>query len=472
MVSAGTFHAGGSLGQQYAATTRHGCVFVMGETAPARFCDRATGMLDAIPPGRDYPSGVHTCLVPALSRYPGPIQQIRRTTAMAAESIPFLRIGGIQIKLHITWLLIMMLVTWSLADSYFPDSVSGYSTGAYWLAGGIVAILFFVSLLAHELAHSLMARARGLKVVGITLYLFGGVSEIDEEATNAGDELRITVVGPLTSFALSAIFGGLWALMGGTSDLVTSALGYLAIINLFLGLFNLLPGLPLDGGRILHALVWLRTGDRTRATRVAVGSGVVVGYLLVTAGIIYVFTGYWVNGLWLIFLGWYLQSLAGREMQATQARSLFAGLRVADLTDPNPHAVDLDMSLERVVDDVMMRYQARAVPVVANGDFRGLLTLQRIAQTPKTDWPITQASSVMIPAEEVATASPEQSLESAIAMMQKRDVNQLVVLQNGAMVGLLNRSTVLRQLEIRQALSEDEQVPKKPRGLLGRVGER
>jgi CBS domain-containing protein len=250
---------------------------------------------------------------------------------------------------------------------------------------------------------------------------------------------------------------------------VSSALGYLAIINLMLGLFNLLPGLPLDGGRILHALVWRRTGDKAHATRVAVGAGVAVGYLLVTAGIIYVFTGYWVNGLWLVFLGWYLQSVAGRELQATQAHSLFAGMRAIDLTDTNPHAVDPDMSLEQVVDDVMMRYQARAVPVVANGVFRGLLTLQRIAQTPKTEWPAKSASAVMIPAEEVATVSPDQPLESAIAQMQKRDVNQLVVVENGALVGLLSRSTVLRQLEIRNALSKDGQTAGKPRRMAGRA---
>lgn len=373
---------------------------------------------------------------------------------MPGESIPLVRIGGIQIKIHVTWFLIALLVSWSLAGSYFPDSVAGYSTGAYWTAGIAVTILFFASLLAHELAHSLMARSRGLRVLGITLYLFGGVSEIEEEANNAKDELRVTVIGPLTSFALAAVFGALWLILNDASELATSALGYLAVINLFLGLFNLLPGLPLDGGRILHALVWLRSGDRTRATRVAVGAGIVLGYLMITVGIVWVFAGYWLDGLWFVFLGWYLQSLASQEWQSTQAKKLFEGLRVADLVEADPPTISPDMRLDDVVDQVMMPRQARAVPVVVDGAFLGLVTLESVARVPRANWPTTTAITVMIPERQVHTANPEDPLESAIVSMQKNDVNQLVVLQNGKLVGTLSRSTILRRLEIRQALAQ------------------
>jgi Zn-dependent protease len=372
---------------------------------------------------------------------------------MRGDAIPIGRIGGIQIRIHVTWFIIALLVSWSLAGAYFPDSVAGYSTGAYWAAGIAVTLLFFLSLLLHELAHSLVARARGLRVVGITLYLFGGVSEIGAEATTPDDEFRVTVVGPLTSFALAAVFGVLWAGLGGLSALVSSALGYLAVINLFLGLFNLLPGLPLDGGRLLQALVWRRTGDHAHATRVAVGAGVVVGYLMIAVGIAYVFTGYWVNGLWLIFLGWYLQRMAGQERRAAQTHALFDGLRVADLTDTHPYVVAPETRLDQVIPEVIMAHQVRAVPVLAGDRFRGLLILDGIARVPREDWSATPVADVMIPADEVATATPNESAEDAIAEMQERDIDQLLVVQDGALVGLLSRGATLRQLENRARLT-------------------
>jgi Zn-dependent protease/CBS domain-containing protein len=304
------------------------------------------------------------------------------------------------------------------------------------------------------MAHSLMARARGLRVLGITLYLFGGVSEIEEEANNAKDELRVTIVGPLTSFALAGIFGILWLGLRGTSDLAGSALGYLAVINLLLGVFNLLPGLPLDGGRVLHSLVWLRTGDKTRATRVAVRTGVLLGYVMIAAGIFWVFGGFWLNGLWMIFLGWYLQSMAAQEWASSQTRKLFEGMRVADLVQTNVHAIAPDTRLDDVVDEIMMRYQARVVPVVGDGVLQGLVTIEGVARVPRDRWPVTTALTVMIPARQVHAVTPEDSVESAIATMQQEDVNQLVVLRGEELVGIINRGTIIRQLEMRQELSK------------------
>ena len=371
---------------------------------------------------------------------------------LGGDAIPIGRIGGIQIKIHVTWFLVALLVAWSLAGSYFPRSVSGYSTGAYWLAGIIVTILFFASLLAHEMAHSLVARARGLKVVAITLYLFGGVSQIATEATTPGTEFWVTIVGPLTSIGLAIIFGILWYALGGISALADSALGYLAAINLFLGIFNLLPGLPLDGGRVLRAIVWWHSGNQAHATRVAAMAGVVIGYLMIAAGIVYVFTGYWVNGLWLIFLGWYLQSLAEQERKASQTRALFAGLTVRDLTNTHPYTAAPDTPLDQVVHDVMMTQHVRAVPVLADGRFVGLLTLHGVGQVPRDRWSTTTAGAAMIPAANVATATPDESAQEAIAAMQEHDLNQLPVLQDGRFVGLLSRGTIVRQLEIRAHL--------------------
>ncbi len=372
---------------------------------------------------------------------------------MRNDAVSAGKIGGIEIKIHATWVLVALLVVWSLADSYFPSSAPGYSTAAYWVAGIVVTLCFFLSLLLHELAHSLVARRRGLKVVGITLYLFGGVSEIGDEAQTPEDEIRITAVGPLTSLGLAAGFAVLWSIFGGMSDLAAASLGYLAVINLFLGIFNLIPGAPLDGGRLLQAIVWKRTGDREHASRVAAGAGIVVGYVLVTIGIVYVFNGSWVNGLWLVFLGWYLQSMAAQERNAYHVRSVFAGLRVADLVNRDTPGIDPGETLDRVVHDVIVPRQIRAAPVISGGRFAGLLTLERIANVPHDAWPRTTAASAMIPAGQVAFATLDQPLEEAVAEMQRRDVNQLPVLDGGAFAGFLSRDAVLRRLEIQRRLA-------------------
>lgn len=372
---------------------------------------------------------------------------------MRGEAITIARVRGIDIRLHISWLPIALLVSWALSGSYFPSAAPGRSTGAYWFTGVVVTALFFGSLLLHELAHSLMARARGLHVLGITLYLFGGVSEIGAEAENPGDEFRVTVVGPLTSLGLAAIFWAIWAMSGGASDLVSAAVGYLAAINLFLGLFNLLPGLPLDGGRVLHAFVWQRSGDKARATRVASGAGVAIGYLMVTAGIIYVFTGFWLNGLWLIVLGWYLQGMATQERRAAFFHRQLAGKRVADLAETRVLAVSPEAPVSEIVHDIMLGSRMRAVPVVENGGLLGLVTLDSIGKVPREQWPVTPASAAMIPAGLVATATPDEPIATAIAQMQSRDVNQLAVVRDGSFVGMLNRAAVMAQLQIQSELA-------------------
>lgn len=366
---------------------------------------------------------------------------------MHGDAIRLLRIGGIPIRIHASWILIALLVVWSLATSYFPSSAPHQSTAAYWLAGLVTALLFFASLLLHELAHSLVARARGLRVTGITLYLFGGVAEIGAETTNPGDEFRVTAAGPVTSVALAGLFGIAWLATDSLSHLIGATFGYLAIMNLFLGVFNLLPGLPLDGGRLLRAFVWWRTGDPDRATRVAAIGGVVVGVLLIAAGAVSMVVSSWLSGLWLILLGWYLQGAARQERMASGARSRIAGVTVANLATRDPYKVPPDMPLDRVVDEATRLQQARAIPVVADGRFLGLLTSHSITRIPRSSWPITLASAAMIAPAEVATATPEQPIEAALADMLRRNVNQLVVVEDGRFAGMIDRNAITRLLE-------------------------
>lgn len=374
------------------------------------------------------------------------------------------RPGGIPVRLHVTWFLVAALLSWSLAESYLPDAAEGYGDGAYWLGAIVVALLFFASLLAHEFAHALVAQARGLKVVSITLYLFGGVAAIESEAERASDEFWITVVGPLTSFGLGGLFGLLWLAGREVSDLFGAMLGYLAIINVSLAVFNLLPGFPLDGGRLLRALVWWRTGDGERATRIAAGAGVALGYGLVLLGIVRAFTGSFTNGLWLVFVGWYLQSMAEQYRRQTATRALFSGLRVGQLTDTAPAYVRPGDTLDRVAQEIVLARGVRTLPVLEaepepetipgpGGDgFLGLLTLANIVNVPRDRWATTTAAAAMVPAAQLHAVAPDDPVEDAVRLMGDRDVNQVAVLKDGRFYGLLNRSTVIRHLEIRSAL--------------------
>lgn len=378
------------------------------------------------------------------------------------------RLAGIPVRLHASWFLVAALVVWSLAAAYFPDAAAGYSDGAYWLAAVVAAGLFFASLLAHEFAHAYVATRRGMKVASITLYLFGGVAAIETESETAADEFWMTVVGPLTSLGLGGLFGVIWLLVGDGSRLLIAMLGYLALINIALALFNLIPGFPLDGGRLLRAFVWWRTKSEERATRVAANAGVLFGYLLIALGIVRAFTGAPLNGVWFVFLGWYLQSMADRYRQQVGTRRLFSGLRVEDVANPEPLFVRPNDRLDRIADEVILAHGIRTVPVLApepspeeipgpQGDgFLGLLTLAGLVAVPRADWSTTTAFRAMIPAQHLYTVRPADPVEDAVQMMARQDVNQLVVTEGGRFMGLLSRGAVIRHLEVRSELVEEE----------------
>lgn len=386
---------------------------------------------------------------------------------MMQDAIPMGRLAGIPVRLHASWFLVAALVVWSLASAYFPEVAEGYSSGAYWMAAIAAALLFFASLLAHEFAHAIVATRRGMRVASITLYLFGGVAAIETESESAADEFWMTVVGPLTSLGLGGIFGVIWLLIGDGTRLLTAMVGYLAFINIALALFNLIPGFPLDGGRLLRAFIWWKTKSETRATRVATNAGVMFGYLLIALGILRAFTGAPLNGVWFVFLGWYLQSMAERYRQHSGTRRLFSGLRVEDVANPEPLFVRPNDRLDRIADEIILAHGVRTVPVLApepapeqiegpQGDgFLGLLTLANMIAVPRAEWESTTAFRAMIPARDLYTVRPSDAVEDAVRLMAQQDVNQLVVSEGGRFMGLLSRSAVIRHLEVRSELAKE-----------------
>ncbi len=362
------------------------------------------------------------------------------------------KIAGIEISVHISWLIIFVLLTWSLATGWFATLYPGWSASTYWIVSVLASLLLFGSVLVHELAHSLVARARGLPVKNITLFIFGGVSNIEQEPKSPGVEFQMALVGPLASLLIGGLsFLLLWALRGGTSPLA-AILGYLGVINILLGLFNLVPGFPLDGGRVLRSIVWKLSGSVRTATRVATFAGQLIAYLLIFVGILLFFEGDLFDGIWFGFIGWFL--LSGAQSANTQStlETVFKGITVGEVMNSNPAVVPANISLQKLVDEFLLPRGWRSAFVTQADQLSGLITLGDIRHIPQEQWAQTPVGFAMIPLEKLHTVSPQQSFNEALPLMVARDVNQLPVVVNGQLVGVLSREDIVRFVEVRRGL--------------------
>jgi Zn-dependent protease/predicted transcriptional regulator len=371
-------------------------------------------------------------------------------------SFPIGSIGGIRIEVNYGWIIIFVLFAASLATGWFPSTVPGLGAGTYWAMGVVAAILLFASVIAHELAHSLVARSRGLPVKSITLFIFGGVSNLEQEPRRPGDEFLLTVVGPLTSIVIGAIAWPIGLAIGTNSRVVAGVLIYLGVANVLLGVFNLIPGFPLDGGRVLRSIIWAATGDLRKATLWSARVGQFVAYLFILWGIWLFFTGNVLGGLWLGFIGWFLLSASQAAAVEQAVRTLFRDTTVAEAMRPVVVEVPPDITLEALFDSYLMPYGLRAVPVVDDGRFVGLVTLAGMRHIPRDRWPATTAREVMIPLERLHAVQPQQRLTDVLPLMARQDVNQLPVIQDGRLVGIVARDSIVRYLEFRRGLSPDE----------------
>ena len=370
-----------------------------------------------------------------------------------------LRIGkifGIDIYIHISWVIILVLLTWSLAVGWFPVLYHGFSAVTYWVLGFIAAVLLFVSVLLHELAHSFVARARGLPVKNITLYIFGGVSNIEKEPGSPGIEFQIAVVGPLTSLLIGVLAFVLFFLLGQYSPALGAILWYLGLANILLGIFNLIPGFPLDGGRVLRSIVWKIDGNLRRATRIVTVVGQIIAYLFILVGIWLFFVGYFIDGLWLGFIGWFLLSSAQSANSEVMLQSVFRGVIVSEVMNTAPTTVPANISLQKLVDEYFLPLGLRSAFVIQGDRLAGLITLSDIRHVPREEWGQTPVGLAMIPRDRLHIVSPQQSLNDVLPLMAGRDVNQLPVVQDERLVGVLSRDAIVRYLEIRRNLGLED----------------
>jgi Zn-dependent protease len=351
------------------------------------------------------------------------------------------RLAGIELRISSTWLIIAALVVYSLAWSVFPDDLPGRSRGVYLAMAVVAALLFFASIVVHELGHSLVAQRLGIGVESITLFLFGGVATITDEARRARDELAIAIAGPLASLGLAAGFwGGAWgADAAGAPEAVTRVLWYLAVVNAFLAAFNMLPGYPLDGGRVLRAIVWGAGAGMVTATKVAAMGGRVVGILLVALGVWQVSEGGY-EGLWAILLGWFVIAAATAGERQTLTRDRLGAATAGELMTPNPLGIDPDLSLGAAVDEYFLRYPYRVYPVRDVLTPLGLLTLDRVQTVDPDAWPQTAVRDVMLPLTD-AVVAPGTSVLDLIPRL-RAGARLLVVDEDGDLRGILSASDV------------------------------
>jgi Zn-dependent protease/CBS domain-containing protein len=373
-------------------------------------------------------------------------------------------VGGIEIKVHWSWVLILLLVTFSVATGFLPTLMPGENPVIYWGLGFVAALLLFVSVLLHELSHSFMARARGLKVRDIVLFIFGGVSNIEEEPESAGDEFLIAVVGPFSSLVLAALFFGLTLVVSPPVRQVgawaAALFLYLASINLMLGLFNMIPGFPLDGGRVLRSIVWAVTRNLQRATQIAGFIGQLVAYGFIFLGLYQFFVGGDGSGLWMAFIGWFLLNAARQSVSGVVMREKLRSITVGQVMQPAPPAGTPSMSLAQLLTQIVMPYNVRAVPIVENDRLVGIITLGDIKDVPQEQWSGTLVGRVMTPADRLRTVRPADDLSKALQLLEAGDFDQVPVLDPaGRLLGMLSRAHVLRWLQIREELKLGRPAP-------------
>lgn len=368
-------------------------------------------------------------------------------------SIRIVRLFGIDIAIHPSWFIILALFASTLATRFFPQSYEGWSPLTSWAVAITATLLLFVSVLAHELAHSLVAKSQGIQVTSITLFLLGGVASIEKEPSTPGNEAVMAVVGPLTSVAIGATSWGL-ALIIPAPEQLTAVLYYLGIANVSLAVFNLLPGFPLDGGRVLRALLWWRNRDFSRATRQATVVGQVFGFIFIGLGAVEILAGGGLGGIWLAFVGWILIQAARASASQAELEHALAGVSTASIMTRPAEWLSPYVTLTQAADGHFDDYATRCLPVKperADQTYDGLICGADLDKMPRHDWDSDHVRDVMVPAEELSTVTPETPAEDALRLLLKDKVDRLAVVDaEGRLVGFVDQTSIARYALLRQ----------------------
>lgn len=376
-----------------------------------------------------------------------------------AKGIKIFRVLGIQVSLDYTWFIVFVLFAWSLSYGYFPFRIPGLTGGTYLMMGILSSLLLFACVLIHEISHSYTANRLGMDIHEITLFIFGGVAQLTREPEDAKTEFKIAIAGPAASLVLAILFYASAAVVSNTAHPVAdSVLAYLALINLVLLGFNMIPGFPLDGGRVFRAIWWWRTGDLNRATKVASNIGKGFALFLIVTGFMQIFVGNFVGGLWFVFIGVFVQQAAESGYQQVVIKKALSGLKVKDIMTKPVITVDEASSVSEAVENFFFKYHHAAFPVRSDGHVSGLLTLNEVRALDKQKWNETRVSDVMHRLGPTDTMGPEDSAIDALAKMTSNGDNgnlgRFPVVQGDKLVGIISRRDIMKMLEFKAGLQK------------------
>jgi Zn-dependent protease/CBS domain-containing protein len=375
-------------------------------------------------------------------------------------SVTLGKIMGIPVRIHYTLWLVFLLISWSLATMYMPLEYPKLPVLVYWAIGIASAIILFASVLIHELMHSYVAKKNGLPIARITLFFFGGVSEITEEPQNAALEARMAAAGPLMSFLIGGVLGGLWYVtyLAQLPVAVSATLRYGALINVLLGAFNLLPAFPLDGGRVLRGSLWNRSKNLIGATRAATRVSETLSLLMMIGGFVGIIYGDFVDGLWIIFLGWFIRSGAETSMRQTLVGEALAGVKVEDIMTKDVLTVSPNITVQHLISDYFLVHPHGGYPVVRDGEILGIITLQCVRSVPLEKREMTTVGEAMIPCEQVVTIRPTVSALDAMNTIARKNVGRVIVSDAGRLLGIVTRGDLMRTIRARTELAPSVSV--------------
>ena len=365
------------------------------------------------------------------------------------------RIGrflGIDINLHWSWIFIFVLVTWTFAVGLLKDAYPGWSDTQRWVAGGLVSIIFFASILFHEMSHSIVARRYGIPVSSITLFVFGGVSNLSQEPSSAKQEFWIAIVGPLTSFAMGIIFAIGYVALHGVEPGVADVSARLALINTAIGIFNLVPGFPLDGGRVLRSIFWVRQRNILDATRLASRVGEFVSYGMMGLGLLMIFLSNVVSGIWLILIGNFLRAISASSYEQLLLEKTLEGVPASRVARLDYTPISPDQTVGEIVEGFFLAGSRRYLPVMAGEELLGLLTLTDVRRVPREEWQTTTAYRVMTQLSELKTVAASDGLTDVLRLMGEHGLNQVPILEGRLLRGMVERSDIIEFIHARQML--------------------
>lgn len=364
------------------------------------------------------------------------------------------KIKGISIEINISWVIIFALMAYSLSTGYLPSQIEGISSTTAWVVGSLMAVLFFASVLLHEIAHSLVALREGIDVKKITLFIFGGLAQIEQDVDEPGKEFRIAIAGPATSVVLGGLFYllGFLSAQGDGNPLISVPLGYLSMINFILALFNLVPAFPLDGGRVLRAILWKSMKNRQKATRIASMAGSFFGYFLIFNGVFLAFGGNLLNGLWMLFIGWFITQAAQTSYEQVLMNDMFRRICVREFMSKDVVVAEYFTDVKTLVEEYFYKYKYTLFPVRRIQEIMGIVSLDQVRRLDRTLWDETTTGSIALPLTEDLVVSPGDCVSKAMEKVFKNGIGRVLVLDEGQLVGIVSRTDILNYIRIHAQL--------------------